>query len=227
MLNVQEQTKTSSEKIILAVPNRITVSRMLLLASFALGTFLRIWQINAMGYNTDEAVYSGQAAAIAGVTGLKDIFPVFRTHPLLVQFILSLVYKIDFNDLAGRLLAVVAGLGTIYVTYLIGKNLYSRMAGSIAAVLIALMPYHVIVSRQMLLDGPMVFFATLDSLYIGTFCQVSEKRMVDSNRGVHGTHIFIQRDQHCTSRSNIRILCTFPGDKDSYQGFAILLSLHS
>ncbi len=102
----------------------------------ALGTFLRIWQINAMGYNTDEAVYSGQAAAIAGVPGLKDIFPVFRTHPLLVQFLLSIVYKIDFNDLAGRLLAVVAGMGTIYITYLIGKNLYSRLAGSLAALLI-------------------------------------------------------------------------------------------
>ena len=43
-----------------------------------------------MGYNTDEAVYAGQAAAIAGVPYLKDMFPVFRAHPLLFQFILSL-----------------------------------------------------------------------------------------------------------------------------------------
>ena len=52
-----------------------------------------------MGYNTDEAVYSGQAAAIAGVNGLKDIFPIFRAHPLLFQFMLSILYRIQFSDL--------------------------------------------------------------------------------------------------------------------------------
>lgn len=133
------------------------------------GAVLRIWEINAMGYNTDEAVYAGQAAAIAGVPVLKDIFPVFRAHPLLFQFLLSLIYKIQFSDLAGRLLAVAFGLGTIYLTYQIGKTLYSRLAGSMAALFLALMPYHVIVSRQVLLDGPMVFFGTLTLYMLARF----------------------------------------------------------
>jgi len=92
------------------------IAWVIVLIAMATGAFLRLWQINAIGYNTDEAVYSGQAAAIAGVPGLKDFFPVFRAHPLLFQFILSLIYKIHFDDLVGRLLAVAIGLGTVYLT---------------------------------------------------------------------------------------------------------------
>ena len=145
------------------------VSRLILTISIASGAFLRIWQINAMGYNTDEAVYAGQAAAIAGVAGLKDIFPIFRAHPLLFQFLLSVVYKIQFSDLLGRLLAVVIGLGTIVLAYQTGKTLYGRLPGALSALFIALMPYHVIVSRQVLLDGPMVFFATLTLYMLARF----------------------------------------------------------
>src|SRR5512146_1295771 len=75
----------------------VTVSRLVLVVSMAVGGFLRIWQINVMGYNTDEAVYAGQAAAIAGVEGLKNLFPVFRAHPLLFQFLLSVIYRINFD----------------------------------------------------------------------------------------------------------------------------------
>src|SRR5512138_2623100 len=92
----------------------------IVLVAMAAGAFLRLWEVNAIGYNTDEAVYSGQAAAVAGVPGLKENFPVFRAHPLLFQFVLSLVYKIHFDDLVGRLLAVAVGLGTVYLTYELG-----------------------------------------------------------------------------------------------------------
>ncbi len=156
-----EKVKTKS---IPAVTELVT-SRLVMLVALGMGTFLRIWQINAMGYNTDEAVYSGQAAAIAHIAGLKDIFPIFRAHPLLFQSMLSLVYRIEFSDLAGRILSVLFGLATILVVYKIGQLLYGRLPGALAALLLALMPYHVIVTRQVLLDGPMTFFATL-TLYM-------------------------------------------------------------
>lgn len=149
---------------VLAV-HEVAISRLVLAIALVSGSFLRLWQINAIGYNSDEAVYAGQAAAIAGVPGLKDIFPIFRAHPLLIQSMLALIYKIQFSDVAGRILAVVIGLGTVYVTYLAGKTLYGRIPGAMAALLLALMPYHVTVSRQFLLDGPMVFFGTL-TLYL-------------------------------------------------------------
>ena len=149
--------------------SEVTLSQIILAFALIGGTFLRVWMVNAMGYNTDEAVYAGQAASIAGVPVLKDIFPVFRAHPLLFQFTLSLVYKVYFSDLLGRLLAVSVSIGTLYITYQLGKTLYGRLPGALAAAFLALMPYHVVVSRQVLLDGPMVFFATLTLYMLARF----------------------------------------------------------
>src|SRR5205814_903278 len=88
-------------------------------------------------------------------------FPMFRAHPLLFQFLLSLIYHVGVSDLAARLLAVGFGLGTVYLTYRVGAELDGRAVGLTAALLMAVMPYAVVVSRQALLDGPMAFFATL------------------------------------------------------------------
>jgi 4-amino-4-deoxy-L-arabinose transferase-like glycosyltransferase len=163
VLGVSEQVyeREVAQPKALTLINELAISRLILVFAMAAGVFLRIWQIDAMGFNTDEAVYAGQAAAIARVSGLSNIFPIFRAHPLLFQFILSLVYRVHFSDLLGRLLAVAISLGTVFLVYEIGKTLHSRLVGALAALFLALMPYHVIVSRQVLLDGPMTFFATL------------------------------------------------------------------
>jgi hypothetical protein len=137
----------------------------LVCAGLLLAVFLRLWQLNKLGFNSDEAVYSGQAAAIASDPVLKPFFPVFRAHPLLFQTILSLGYRLGTGDLFARLLADLFGAGTVVITFLTGRLLYGKRTGVIAAVLLALMPYEIVVSRQVLLDGPMAFFATL-TLYL-------------------------------------------------------------
>jgi Dolichyl-phosphate-mannose-protein mannosyltransferase len=144
---------------------RFTVTWLPLVMAIGLGTVLRLWQLNAIGYNTDEAVYSGQAAAIAQDPALSAIFPVFRAHPLLFQFVLAVVYNAGVSDLAGRLVAVGIGMATILLAYLLGRLLYGHVTGLLAAAILALMPYHVVISRQVLLDGPMAFLATL-TLYL-------------------------------------------------------------
>jgi hypothetical protein len=166
-LNISERVFEPERTRARSIPvvTELVISRLVMVIALGMGTFLRIWQINAMGFNTDEAVYAGQAAAIAHIAGLKDIFPIFRAHPLLFQSILSIVYRIEFSDLLGRLLSVLFGLATILLVYKLGQLLYGRLPGALAALLLALMPYHVIVSRQVLLDGPMTFFATL-TLYL-------------------------------------------------------------
>ena len=131
----------------------------------SLGIGLRVWGLNRVGYNTDEAVYSGQAAAIAGDPSLKEIFPIFRAHPLLFQFVLALEFRFGVSDLGGRLVAVAIGLATVYLVYCLANLLYGQKAGLLAALLLALMPYHVVVTRQVLLDGPLVFCTTL-TLYL-------------------------------------------------------------
>ena len=126
---------------------------------------IRVWGLNQIGFNTDEAVYSGQAAAIAQVPVLKDIFPVFRAHPLLFQFLLALLFNYGVSDLAARLLAVAIGVATVFIVYRLGSLLYGEYTGILAALILAVMPYHVVVTRQVLLDGPMVLCSTL-TLYL-------------------------------------------------------------
>jgi len=136
-----------------------------LLSILGLACVLRGFALNALGYNSDEAVYSGQAAAIAQDPILSEFFPIFRAHPLLFQFSLSLIYKFGVSDLAGRLLSAAVGVVTVYFCYRIGALLYGEKAGYLAALFLAIMPYHVIVTRQVLLDGPMTLFSTL-TLYL-------------------------------------------------------------
>ncbi|HEX4717379.1 MAG TPA: glycosyltransferase family 39 protein [Thermoleophilaceae bacterium] len=130
-----------------------------------LGAFLRLWNIDAVGFNGDETVYAGQAASIANVHDIAMFFPTFRAHPLLFQSILATGYDLGLKGDFQRPLAALFGVGTVVLTYLLGHRLYGRRAGLIAALIMAVMPYDVIVSRQVLLDGPMTFFATL-SLYL-------------------------------------------------------------
>jgi Dolichyl-phosphate-mannose-protein mannosyltransferase len=131
-----------------------------------LAAVLRLWNLNGVGFNSDEAVYSGQAAAIANDSDLGELFPVFRAHPLLFQTFLSLGWKLELPVGFERFVAAACGVVTVYLVYELGRQLYGRRAGLIAALLLALMPYHVIVSRQVLLDGPMTMFATLTLLLL-------------------------------------------------------------
>jgi hypothetical protein len=132
---------------------------------FALAVLFRFWHLNSVGFNSDEAVYAGQARALAHDQHVLRLFPVFRAHPLLFQTLLSVGYRLGGGDLMGRSFAAAFGLGTVVLVYMTGRLLYGRRAGIIGALVIALMPYDVLVSRQVLLDGPATFFATA-SLYL-------------------------------------------------------------
>ena len=140
-----------------------------LTAVIAVGAAIRLVNINAVGLNSDEAVYSGQAAALSGDVGFQQFFAIFRAHPLLVQFLLSVLYQFGVNDIAGRLLSVAFGVSAILITYLLGSVLFSRRAGLLAAAILAFLPYHVTVSRQMLLDGPEMTLWLLATYFIARY----------------------------------------------------------
>lgn len=143
--------------------------RSLLAAVLLLGAGLRLAGVGALGLNSDEAVYMGQAAALAEVPELAPLFPVFRAHPLLAQSILSFFFRFGVSDVLGRLVSVSFGMGTIYLTHLLGRRLYGWWTGWLAALFLAVMPYHVVVSRQFLLDVPLAFFATLTCFLLAEF----------------------------------------------------------
>jgi Dolichyl-phosphate-mannose-protein mannosyltransferase len=149
--------------------------------------FLRVWHIDSLGVNSDEAVYAGQAASLAADPELSPFFPIFRAHPLLFQGMLSVVYQFGgVSTLAGRLLSAAFGLGTVVLLYFIGRLLYDRRVGFVAALIGSVMPYLVVVNRQILLDGPMTFFATLALYLMARFAQSLQPVWLYAASGVLG-----------------------------------------
>ena len=151
--------------------NRVSAGTIALIIIIALAATLRIVNINAVGFNSDEAVYAGQGASIARVPVLTDIFPVFRAHPMLFQFVLALFFQFGAYDWLGRLVSAAVGIATVLLIYALGKRLYGTRVGLYAALFFALMPYHVIVTRQVLLDGPMTLCATLSLYMLARFAE--------------------------------------------------------
>ncbi|MCS7256827.1 MAG: glycosyltransferase family 39 protein [Thermomicrobium sp.] len=152
-------------------PSRTPTSRLdrfgpplLFTVAMLVGAGLRLWSIDRYGVNSDEAVYLGQAAALAHEPTLSRFFPLFRAHPLLFPFVVALSLPVsgrDALDLAGRVLAASFGLATIAATMAVGRVLFGTWVGATAALFLALMPYHVTVTRQALLDGPTAFWTTV------------------------------------------------------------------
>ena len=133
-----------------------------ILLGIVIATLLvRFWHFNDVGYNSDEAVYAGQGAGIAHDPQLAPYFPVFRAHPLLFQSVVAIGYELHQGDWFGRAAAICFGALCVLATFELGRLLYGVRVGLIAAAVLALMPYHVIVSRQVLLDGPQTFFTTV------------------------------------------------------------------
>jgi 4-amino-4-deoxy-L-arabinose transferase-like glycosyltransferase len=131
------------------------------LGVLAVAAFLRLWQLGAVGLNSDEVVYIGSAASLGGDTKLGEMFPIFRAHPLLFQMLESFAVQGHVDDFRARLLPAAVGIATVAITYLLGARMFGRTVGTIAALLLAVMPYHVVVSRQVLLDGLMTLCLTM------------------------------------------------------------------
>ena len=133
---------------------RYWLTAALLLGIVAVAAVVRLWHFNSVGYNSDEAVYAGQGAGIAHDSQLAPYFPVFRAHPLLFQSVIAIGYELHQGDWFARAAAIAFGALCVVATFELGRLLYGVRVGLIAASVLALMPYHVIVSRQVLLDVP-------------------------------------------------------------------------
>jgi hypothetical protein len=149
-------------------PSPVTVA---LLGVLAVATFVRVWALDATGLNSDEVVYVTQGASLAGDPAFSQQFPIFRAHPLLFQSLLALIHTFSASDFLARLAAAVFGVASVLLVFAIGRRLYDATVGLAAAGIFALMPYHVVVSRQVLLDGPMVFFELVAIYALVRFAQ--------------------------------------------------------
>ncbi|HTE83438.1 MAG TPA: glycosyltransferase family 39 protein, partial [Dehalococcoidia bacterium] len=77
---------------------------------------------------------------------------------------------------AARLLMAVIGLAAVPLVYLLGVELFSTRVGLLSAAILAIAPYHVVITRQVLLDGPETTFFLLTMYLIARYGATSAPR---------------------------------------------------
>jgi 4-amino-4-deoxy-L-arabinose transferase-like glycosyltransferase len=169
-------------------------SALPLVAVLVVACGLRFWDLSGVGFNSDEAVYTGTAASISGNPAFTGLFPIFRAHPVLFQMLLSLFVGGNVDDWTARAVPAVIGVLTVVVTYLLGRRMYGHRTGLIGALLLAVMAYHVVVTRQVLLDGMMTLFATGVLYCVVRYCESAALRWLVATGALLGATILAKEN---------------------------------
>jgi 4-amino-4-deoxy-L-arabinose transferase-like glycosyltransferase len=188
------------------VVRRSVPTAVWLALTVAAGLVVRLIDLNRFGFNGDEAVYAGQAASLAGNPLYVDQFPVFRAHPLLLQTLMSPLFASGTPDLRGRVVVALLGVATVAAAYLVGRELYGPSAGVVGALLLALMPYHVVVTRQVLLDGPAVLWITLAFWMLARFVNTRRSEWLAASAATLGLGVLTKETSAVVGGSFILFL---------------------
>ena len=141
---------------------------LLLAGILVIAAIPRVWAITDVGLRGDEAVYAGQAAVLAGDDTLDRYFVLAsrgNSNFLFYQQVVALIYLIfGVSDVAARLVAIGFSLATVLVCFSLGRILYNRNVGLLAALFVALSGYSVLLGRLALLDSTLVFLFSLSLL---------------------------------------------------------------
>lgn len=169
------QTCPASNKLARPACKSVQVGRLLrhwpLLPVLALALTLRLVDLFPAFYYGDEAEYVLVARGLAHDPG--DLaYPriegfastPFVSQPPLVLYLFALAIRLFGAAHGPLLMSVLLGTATVGVTYAMGVRLRDRWFGAIAAFLLAVLPYHVGVSRSAQLDAGLTFFVALAAL---------------------------------------------------------------
>jgi len=92
---------------------------------------------------------------------VRALLQVLNLRPLLEPLIPLFWKDPAIFYLLGRLVSALMGVGTVGLIYLVGKRLFNRRVGLLAALFLALSPLHVEEAHYALLDVPLTFWVTL------------------------------------------------------------------
>ncbi len=124
-----------------------------------LAAFLRINDLARQSLWADEgnsvALASRSFGEIAQAAAL-DI------HPPLYYWLLSVWIRVfGTSEIAVRSLSVVLGVATVWLVFILGRRLFGRVAGLVAAFLLAISPLHVYYSQEARMYALLAFWAAL------------------------------------------------------------------
>jgi len=109
----------------------------------------------------DSAVYIGIGKFLYsfGQSGFLE-----PSRPLIWPLFLGAAWKIGSVVVFGKILGLLFGAGCVYLTYLIGKEIFNKKVALVSALFLAFTPVFLFFNAKMLSDVPSLFFILL-SIY--------------------------------------------------------------
>lgn len=140
----------------------------------AIGIFLRTYHLTDIPgpLNIDEISYGFDAWSLltTGVDRYGVRWPIlFRslgafTQPIITYSTIPFVWLLGPTPIAVRLPPVLFGSASVVLMYFVGKRFFSKKIGLISAVLLAISPWHIQLSRAGLQPATVTFFVLLGLL---------------------------------------------------------------
>lgn len=126
---------------------------------FLVGAYMatRLWGLASFPLFTDEVYY------LRLVREAPNIFWASFAdgkEPLFFWFLAFFSKYFSNPILTGRIFATLAGLGTIFLIYALGKELFNKRVGAIAAIFYLFSPFALIYNRLSILDSLVTFLLT-------------------------------------------------------------------
>src|SRR3989338_9420321 len=109
----------------------------------------------------DEAEYLVKAKSIALGTSDQGWNPL---RELFMSFFWAFFYKLGATETIIRISSLIISILSIFLTYLVGKEIFNKYVGLIAAFIMAILNQHIFFSLRMLIDIPASVF-WLSSIY--------------------------------------------------------------
>ena len=132
-----------------------------LLIVVLIGLILPLPLLASPSLHPDEALYIHWGQLISsGQDPMLNSVPVDK--PPLLLYILAQCFRfLGVSETVGRLPSLLAQAGTIALTFALGKRLYHHRIGLLAAVLVAVSPYHLLFAPTAFTDPLMTLFVML------------------------------------------------------------------
>src|SRR3989344_754983 len=111
----------------------------------------------------DEAEYLLKAKSLA--FGTPDTGWAAAIRPLLFPILAAFIFKIGLTEISLRFLWAVLSTINIWLLYLIGKTMFNKKVGLIAAFLLSVFYLDLFYTTRMLVDMPQIFFILLGTLF--------------------------------------------------------------
>lgn len=146
-----------------------------LVAVLTIGFFLRIYKLTLLPVFADEAIYIRWAQIMAAESTLRFLPLSDGKQPLFMWFLMFMIERFSDPLFIGRLISVIAGLGTsigiFALTYVLFKN---KLVSLIAAFVYVLSPFTVFFDRMALVDA-LLTMLTVWTVFFGVLAAQTKR----------------------------------------------------